>query len=224
MAIGKKIKGKSCVHRENFLIDRCSNKKVLHVGCTCYPAFFRLYETGKLLHTQLETVTSELIGIDIAEKEINMLASEGYCVKFMNASQMNQLSNHHRFDVILLGDIIEHDPNPGLIIEASKAILAEDGVIIVSVPNAFGLIRFLKTFFKYEQVHCDHVAYYSSGTLETLAQKYNLKVKETYWYELDKSDKRLIARFSTFLESISTVFFPWLGEGCIVTLGFPSKF
>lgn len=221
MSIGKKIKGKNCVNREKYLIEQCKNKRVLHVGCTCYPAFFRLYENGDLLHIMLSSVTNELLGIDIVNDEITVLKNAGYSVEFMDAKNIDKLSSNYEFDVILLGDIIEHDSNPGLILEASKTVLSKNGLMIISVPNAFGIVRFLKTFFQYEQVHCDHVAYYSSGTLETLAEKHNLEVKNTCWYELDKSDKRFISKFSTSLESIITMFFPWLGEGCIVNLGFP---
>ncbi|MEL7502118.1 MAG: hypothetical protein AAFN18_06575, partial [Cyanobacteria bacterium J06554_6] len=99
-----------------------------------------------------------------------------------------------------------------------QKLLKENGSIIVTVPNAFGIIRFLKSFFRYEQVHPDHIAYYSSVTLETMAHRFDLAVADIAWYQFEARDKRLIVILSAYLERIFTYFFPWQGEGCIAVL------
>ena len=218
MAIGKKIQGKKCLNRDKYILEMCKHRRVLHIGCTDFPFFEKHCNKGDLLHQKLSFGTSELVGIDMAQEDIKIMQDSGFDVRFMDAQNMTTLQQENLFEVILLADIIEHVPNPGLILAEAKKLLSPNGLILISVPNAFGIIRFLKSFFRYEQVHPDHVAYYSSGTLETLAQRYNLIVQESNWYQFEAKDTRLIVQLSAFLERLCTLLFPWHGEGCLVVL------
>lgn len=218
MAIGKKIQGKKCLNRDKYILEICKQRRVLHIGCTDSPFFEKHYNKGDLLHQKLAVSTSELIGIDMVQEDIKILQNSGYDVRLIDAQNMTTLQQENLFEVILLADIIEHVPNPGLILAEAKKLLTPNGLILISVPNTFGIIRFLKSFFRYEQVHPDHVAYYSSGTLETLAQRYNLIVQELNWYQFEAKDTRLIVRLSMLLERFCTSLFPWHGEGCLVVL------
>lgn len=50
-------------------------------------------------------------------------------------------STSEKFDVIVMGFILEHVDDPGLIIERYKQFLAPDGKIFIAVPNAKSLNR-----------------------------------------------------------------------------------
>lgn len=213
--IGKRILGKGCFIRDKVIVERCRSKRVLHVGCTDYPFFQKSVSEGYLLHAKVSEVASHIIGIDIASEDVATMLKNGYDVKVIDAQNMSKHRWEDVFEVVLLADVIEHIPNPGLVLSEAQKMLSPDGEIIITVPNTFGVIRYLKSFFQYEQVHHDHVAYYSSGVLETLAQHAGLKIKESSWYRFEARDRRLSVRMSAVLEKIITAFFPWFAEGCI---------
>ncbi|MEM7062782.1 MAG: methyltransferase domain-containing protein [Cyanobacteria bacterium P01_B01_bin.77] len=218
MGIGKNIVGSGCFSRDSFILERCKGKRVLHVGCTDYPFFENALNHGYLLHDKVAKAAQHVVGIDIAQDDINAMKSHGYDVRLIDAERMSDYLEKEEFDVILLADVIEHIVNPGNVIHEAVKALNGEGLIIITVPNALGIIRFLKTFFKYEQVHPDHLAYYSSGTLETLAVNFQLKVEELAWYQFEVRDKRPIVYVSAAIERVITTFCPWQAEGCIAVL------
>jgi SAM-dependent methyltransferase len=224
MSLGQKIPAGSLFNRDEYILSCCQNRRVLHVGCTCYPVFQAQYDVGRLLHKKLAPMTAGLVGIDIAKADIQALKSFGYNVYEMNAEQMTDLRNKkdfRPFDTILLADVVEHIHNPGQVLAAAKTLLNPGGEIIISVPNAFGIVRFLKSFFQYEQVHPDHIAYYSSGTLGALAERHGLIMTDVGWYRFEVHEKRPLVYIAAGVERFFTTFFPWQAEGCLVKLSLP---
>ncbi len=218
MRMGKKIRGEGIYDRNTYLLGRCEGKRVLHVGCSDYPYFDSSIIRGGFLHEKLTKVAKECVGIDVAENEIQKMKVMGYDVRQVDAQNMGPLYREERFDVVLLCDIIEHVSNPGLVLVEARKVLRKSGRVVVTVPNAFGIVRFLKAFLKYEQVHPDHVAYYSSGTLETLAKKHDLVVEKSGWYMFELAEKRPAVILSVLAERIVTLLCPWFGEGCIAEM------
>ena len=49
-----------------------------------------------------------------------------------------------KFDVIVIGDLIEHLSNPGLMLYRIKKFCDERTKIIITTPNAFGLLNFIR--------------------------------------------------------------------------------
>lgn len=215
MGIGKTITGSQAYFRDDYLIQKCQNKTILHVGCTDYPFLKESLEKGFLLHEKIVKTARKVIGVDIAEQDVSEMNTLGYDVRIIDAQRLSDYDWEEKFDVILLADVIEHVLNPGLVLQESVKLLKEEGIIIVTVPNSFGIIRFLKSFFRYEQVHPDHITYFSSGTLETLAARLHLEIQELAWYRFEARDPRIIVRLSAFLERLVTLLFPWQAEGCI---------
>jgi 2-polyprenyl-3-methyl-5-hydroxy-6-metoxy-1,4-benzoquinol methylase len=79
-----------------------------------------------------------------------------------------------KFDLILACDVIEHISNPGKFFERVPHILSDEGYLIVSVPSAFSFSVLKLWFLGKEQVHKDHVYYFSPKTLATLCSRYDL--------------------------------------------------
>lgn len=214
---GRRITGTRCVQRDQFLIERCTHRSVLHVGCTCSPNLLRNLHQGTLLHPRLERVAKQCVGIDINAADIKAMQALGHDVREMDATDLSKLRGSD-FDVVVLADIIEHVTHPGAVIQEAMNVAAPAGEIIVTVPNAFGLIRFMKLLFRHEQVHPDHVAYYSSGTLTALAERYALRVTENVWYRQENRDNRVSTLFATTVERFAVSIMPWVGEGCIAVM------
>ena len=105
-------------------------RRILDVGCN-------IGETGRLLK---ERGFEEIFGI-----EINPLAAQEakpyYKQVIVADVERGVLPFVNRFfDCILYGDVLEHLVDPWKVLRLHKEILADDGVIICSIPN----IRFYR--------------------------------------------------------------------------------
>lgn len=202
------------VNREKYILQMCSGKKVLHIGCADWPLTETQIENGKWLHGQLSQVARECIGVDISKDAISLL-SEIYGVsniKYGDAEQL-ELREEDKYEVIVAGEVIEHLNNVGNFLKSMTNIMSEDSLLIISTTNAFCFRRMLGVAVGIESVHPDHVSYYSHRTLETLCKRYGLAKVESSSYAIENR-KPLI---SYFIEKVSQIISPNLCEGIVHT-------
>lgn len=141
------------------------------------------------IHGFLKKYSKHVIGIDIAEKEIELLRKQGYDVHCQSAEDFKF---NKKFDVIFAGDVIEHLSNPGLFIGRCKKHLKADGWLILTTPNVFclnskigGLIRFMNNDL---EVHPEHTCFYSPTVIKTLLERYNFAIKEMKFVNFTQID------------------------------------
>jgi len=115
----------------DFIKDNVHDKSVLDVGVVCH----EINNIEKLLHHFIVNNSSHTLGVDILSEEIKKLDAAGYNVTTCDAKSDEFLGE--LFDVVFMGDIIEHVNNPILLMEFGKRHLKKDGIIIVSTPNPF---------------------------------------------------------------------------------------
>ena len=78
---------------------------------------------------------SYVLGVDIDEKLVNYLKAKKYNVTCIDATSGEYLGE--KFDVVNIGDVIEHVSNPLKLLEFAKRHLNQNGQIIVRTPNPF---------------------------------------------------------------------------------------
>jgi SAM-dependent methyltransferase len=158
--------------RAAYLGECAADRDVLHVGCTDWPMTAERLKAGTLLHGRLHGRARSLLGIDISTEGIRTLRALGY--DDVSDGDAERLGFTGEFDTVLAGDVLEHLNNPGLFIEGAGRALRPDGELVIAVPCAF-TAQTLKTWLRgTEQVHRDHVAYYSPKTLAGLCARYGL--------------------------------------------------
>ena len=54
------VKDIAIFNRVDFILDKCTGKKVLHIGFSDYPFTVEKIGNGSLLHTQLKKVTAKI--------------------------------------------------------------------------------------------------------------------------------------------------------------------
>ena len=85
-------------------------------------------------------------GVDVSEQ----MAS--FVKKNMDADvhldKYENLSINKKYTCIHMSHVIEHIPNPVDWLEKSKELLADEGVLVIAVPNMFSLSRLFKLFLK----------------------------------------------------------------------------
>lgn len=103
-----------------------SNQRVLEIGCS----------TGHVT-THLVAAGNRVVGVEIDEAaaaEARKVTDTVHVVDldFTRLSTVESAS----FDVILLGDVLEHVRNPAVVLADIVTLLAPEGRLVVSVPNA----------------------------------------------------------------------------------------
>lgn len=169
-----KLKNNAVQTRLEFLLNRCKDKNVLHIGCCDHkPLIKAKVEHHIWLQRLLEEVSKTCIGIDIAEETIEYVKEEHfsnnvYYGDVTDISVTNKIPNID-YNCVVLGEILEHVDNPADFISKLKSTLVQlnfpaDGEIIISVPNLFKMQR-IGLRKPVEIINTDHRYWFSPYTL-----------------------------------------------------------
>lgn len=90
------------------------------------------FGSGALLTTAAE-YGYDVTGLDVREDNVRVLKKFGYRV---HLSDFAGFRADEPFDVLVLADVLEHLPFPGQALEQAHALLAKDGLLVLSMPNA----------------------------------------------------------------------------------------
>ena len=198
--------------RVEHLIDISKGKKVVHFGFADAPFTKGRIDTKEILHLKLKTVCSELVGIDYDEAAVNdyVKATNDTNAYSGNIYDLSAIDiNLKDYEIILLGEIIEHLSNPGIALDEVCKHISDTARLVVSVPNGFGFWPFQGSLNNVELIHHDHVAWYSMYTLSNLLSKHGFDVVESSYYSFFDDSQFFFSRL--FRKS-----FPLLGDGLFV--------
>jgi len=169
------------VARHEYVVDKCKQKSVLHLGAVDY-------YNGEVcgLHKGLMQVSRSLIGLDIDNDGIEKARSAGIQnIVYADLERLDEVNIASKFDIIVAGEIIEHLSNPGLFLAGVKRFFGYHTEMLVTTPNAFSVHRFLIALRGREYVHPGHVCYYSYTTLDHLLTSHGFVVEEKLAYVLE---------------------------------------
>jgi len=161
--------------RDDILVDLCRGKRVLHVGCCDHITLIGDKIAQNLwLHGLITSCSESTVGIDIDSEAIvaasrisgldNMFAGD------VTSSQIMGEVAGRKFDVALLGEVLEHIPNPANFLTRLRENYGDCfSHIVVTVPNAFrgGNIRGVLN--NVETVNSDHRFFFTPYTIAKVA-------------------------------------------------------
>ena len=165
------------INRADFLCELAVGRQVLHVGCAAAPVTPELLSAPNFLHRRLVDAAAACCGIDTDAEAAELLREAGFAdILTADAAALSAVTDS-TFDLIVLGEVLEHVNNPGLLLDEMAKVLRPGGRVVVTVPNAYNLLRFLQIFAGREVVHMDHVAYYSAKTLTAACARSGLTLE-----------------------------------------------
>lgn len=153
--------------RYNMISNLCRGKRVLDVGCIDHDLSNR--QKSIWIHKLLHECAASVTGLDYDAKNVDQLNREGYTAVCADATNfdLGQI-----FDVVVAGELIEHLANPAGFLACTKKHLALNGLLILTTPNAQGLMYCLQNLILgHELENPDHVCFYTPRTLASLLRK-----------------------------------------------------
>lgn len=153
----------------------CSDKTVLHVGCTDFPVF----DPNRNLHIQIQDVCAGLDGLDTDQEG---MATLSHYVKGRYYSATTDISQS--YDLMLVPETIEHVSDIRLFLEDLDRVDAAQ--VLITAPCLIGWIdcfnyrgyagrqaKFLSRSDDYiEEIHPDHKAWFTPYTLANCVEQF----------------------------------------------------
>lgn len=173
----------SVVSKDDFILSRIRNKKVLDIGCVNGSMDIFENHHSQWLHGKIKDTASFVLGIDILEEEVRTLQQKGFNIQVADATKF---TSNEKYDTIVCGDIIEHLANPGDLLACCSQNMKEDGELIICTPNPFASTRFMNIFCDGSTpVHTEHTMWFDPQTLIQLANRYGFELKYFSWLTTD---------------------------------------
>jgi hypothetical protein len=160
------IPGTALVNRQQYILDYCRNKSVLHVGFADAPYTGERIKNKALLHSALRNVTSYMFGIDTDENAVALYQRLTGDVN-TKAVDLLKLRDHKAIEceILIAGEVLEHTINPTSFIEACTTVTKTGQELLITVPNYTSLDSIAASLHGTESVHPDHEWYFSPYTL-----------------------------------------------------------
>ena len=180
------------VERDAWLLGKVCGLRVLHAGATDSMLTDTRAAQEVLLHQKLRAAGCDLVGVDIDAAGIDYLRDRYGITDIVGGDleELDTLFHRNTFDIVLAADVMEHLNNPGRFLASAKKVLKKDGQLIITVPNAFSMKKFLGvSIFRQERNHPDHVCFYSYMNLHELLRRFGFAIVEAKTFMLVDSHR-----------------------------------
>ncbi len=183
--IKENLKPKLIRSRLDVIYKIIKDKDVLDIGCVNHEA-----ERAKdkfWLHRFIKNHAKSLLGLDYDKVEVEKLKKDGYRIEYGDAQNFDL---GKKFDIIVAGELIEHLPNPGKLIECCKKHLKDSGILIITTPNAFSFRNLLRgILLGVIPTNEEHTCWFTPITFRKLCETQGIDIFEYYLYFNPESSK-----------------------------------
>jgi 2-polyprenyl-3-methyl-5-hydroxy-6-metoxy-1,4-benzoquinol methylase len=162
------------VDRFQFLRELGAGRRVVHVGFVDVGCADANAEAGAWLHEHLGRDTRELVGLDVDANGVERARAAGYEAHVVDCRDPEAVGalGLAPAEVVVAGEVIEHLDDAGAFLDGLHALLADDGVLAVTTPNATGLVNAFASLANYEVNHPDHVTMFTCRTLDAMLRRH----------------------------------------------------
>ncbi len=160
-------------HKIRFVAARCRGRDVLDLGCVQHDP--RNYRSRFWLHKAIREVARSVVGVDLYAEGVERLRSLGFDVELADAQDFDL---GRRFDVIVVGDLIEHLDDLGGLLESCVRHMHPESRLLVSTPNPWYWRNVLHALRGEVPNNPEHTCWLCPRTLRQLAARHGLAVVE----------------------------------------------
>ena len=218
------------VQRIPYVAEQVRGRGVIHVGFVDAGYQEMQAEAGSWLHAHLAEAATSLVGIDLDAAGVALATDQGYEAYVADCRDPEQIDALaiEPAEVVVAGEVIEHLDDPGSFLDGLHRLLAPGGTLILTTPNASGLLNGFAAMAGAESNHPDHVVLFSWRTLSNLMDRHGWEVVATATFVpavkaapgsgLRQRVLGLAGRFVLWLErTIGRLWAPFVADGLIVT-------
>jgi hypothetical protein len=167
-----------------YLAAEARGRRVLHLGCADHnrETILRKRAQGRWMHDHLLAHAAVCYGVDTDRPAVEFITRElglpHVHVADLGAETPGFLADHH-WDLVVLGELVEHLDNPVAFLAALRARLrGRADRLVVTVPNAFYHRNARHARRGVEHVNSDHRYWFTPYTLAKVAVRAGLGVEE----------------------------------------------
>lgn len=169
---------RTCTDRVTPVVELAKGRRVLNIGCCGSDALI----SPLTVHRRIAREASYCVGVDIYEAGVEKMKADGENVFLANGESFDL--DEKDFDLVVLGDIIEHVSNPGLVLDNSNRHLNDGGSVVVSTPTPFALPVMMRIIRRGSfQVNSEHVSWFDPVTLTGLLARSGFEPEWIFWTE-----------------------------------------
>jgi SAM-dependent methyltransferase len=169
---------KNLKSRREIVAKFCRNKVVLDIGCVHHD--IENADNNTWLHKTVVEVASDALGVDYLEEEVAALTQRGY--KMVAGDVNKPLAIDRKFDVIVVGNLIEHLSNFEGLLNNIRHLLKPDGVVLISTANPFFREQYFYSALKNDIiVNPEHTCWIDPVTLDQLCRRFGLETVDVQW-------------------------------------------
>lgn len=164
----------------DYIIPKTREKDVLDVGVV---GQLNQRNSKDWLHGRIKKEAKSLVGVDIVDEGIEKLNRNGFDVK-----HVSDLDDNNYYDVIVIGDVIEHVDNVRLFLEFYIPKCRKGGSIIITTPNPQNIELIFDIFIKkYPTINSEHTNFIDPQNLhEQIERMDNIFIEDFVWINFIK--------------------------------------
>lgn len=143
---------------------------------------------------RIEKICNFQKGLDYDRESVTFLNEKGYKnIYFFDLNQPKDID--FKPDIIVFADTLEHLMNLEIALTSLKRLMTSDTELIITVPNATMLLRFLGNFKGVIDEHLDHKVSFTHSSLVQLVNFNGLRAEEVLLAaELNINDSHYISK------------------------------
>lgn len=179
----KYLKQNSIIEKLDYIKALVTNKKIIDLGfADHYESIDTRINNGNWVHQSLRNWSDKILGIDINEKAVNYIKEKFkydniYCYDITNDEKLNPIIES-KWDYLVMSEILEHVPDPSFMLKKIKENYSGSiDKLIITVPNAYGLIILRSVLKNTERINSDHKYWFTPYTLSKVAISAGLEVE-----------------------------------------------
>jgi 2-polyprenyl-3-methyl-5-hydroxy-6-metoxy-1,4-benzoquinol methylase len=159
--------------RITYLCNLVRGRRILDVGVVDH--FLDASSSERWLHGELCEVAEKCVGVDVLVEQLEQLRLRGYDVRNVD---LTHGPLDETFDIIVMGEIIEHIEQPGMLLRNAAMMLEEGGVLVLTTPNPWYVNVIIKNLLDTAPFtdSADHVSWYDASTLYEMGQRCGLQL------------------------------------------------
>ena len=186
----------------SWLLQQVAGKRCLDIGCVEHDLSYTDRPSWK--HKKIVDAASYVVGVDILEEYAKILTERGYDIRACDATSDEYLGE--KFDIVVMGDVIEHVENPVNLLRFAVRHLEDGGKIVAKTPNPYYIDNIIKFAKGKDFVNFEHIAWYTPTMALELARRAGCRLTSYVVFQRKRPWSKIFSRTDIFTRDFMYVF------------------